>query len=49
VITPHISGYTATYFDRMLAMFEDNLSRYLEGQPLRNVVDKRLGYATPTD
>ena len=46
VITPHISGYTATYFDRMLAMFEDNLSRYLEGRPLRNVVDKQLGYAT---
>lgn len=45
VLTPHISGYTATYFDRMLALFEDNLARYLAGQPLRNVVDKRLGYA----
>ena len=45
VLTPHISGYTATYFDRMLALFEDNLGRFLSGQPLRNVVDKRLGYA----
>jgi phosphoglycerate dehydrogenase-like enzyme len=44
-LTPHISGYTATYFDRMLGLFEDNLGRYLAGQPLRNVVDKRLGYA----
>lgn len=45
VVTPHISGYTPTYFDRMLAIFEDNLARFLAGQPLRNVVDKRLGYA----
>jgi phosphoglycerate dehydrogenase-like enzyme len=45
VITPHISGYTPGYFDKMLAIFEDNLARYREGRPLRNVVDKRLGYA----
>jgi hypothetical protein len=29
----------------MLALFDDNLTRFLAGQPLRNVVDKRLGYA----
>ena len=45
VITPHISGYTPRYFDQMLAIFEDNLARYVAGGPLRNVVDKRLGYA----
>lgn len=45
VITPHISGYTATYFSRVLELFEDNLARFLAGTPLRNVVDKRLGYA----
>lgn len=45
VITPHVSGYTPTYFQRMLEIFEDNLDRYLSGRPLRNVVDKRLGYA----
>lgn len=45
VLTPHISGYTPQYFDKMLALFEENLDRYLRGQPLRNVVDKRLGYA----
>ena len=52
VLTPHISGYTRTYFDRVLAVFEDNLDRYLRGRPLRNVVDKRLGYVRdpePTD
>jgi len=45
VITPHISGYTPTYFQRMLEIFEDNLERYLGGRALRNVVDKQLGYA----
>ena len=45
VITPHISGYMPLYFDKMLALFEDNLERFLSGQPLRNVVDKRAGYA----
>jgi phosphoglycerate dehydrogenase-like enzyme len=44
-MTPHVSGYTQTYFDRMLAIFEDNLERFLNGRPLRNVVDKQLGYA----
>jgi phosphoglycerate dehydrogenase-like enzyme len=47
VITPHVSGYTPQYFDKMLAIFEDNLARYVEGRPLHNVVDKRLGYARP--
>jgi phosphoglycerate dehydrogenase-like enzyme len=45
VITPHVSGYMPLYFDRMLELFEDNLARFLDGRPLRNVVDKRLGYA----
>lgn len=45
VLTPHISGYTPSYFGKMLAVFEDNLARYVAGQPLHNVVDKRLGYA----
>jgi phosphoglycerate dehydrogenase-like enzyme len=48
VLTPHISGYTPAYFDKMLAIFEDNLARYLDERPLRNVVDKRLGYARET-
>jgi phosphoglycerate dehydrogenase-like enzyme len=49
VLTPHISGYTRTYFDRVLAIFEDNLARYLDGRPLRNVVDKRLGYVRDSE
>ncbi|HXQ20154.1 MAG TPA: D-2-hydroxyacid dehydrogenase [Candidatus Acidoferrales bacterium] len=45
VLTPHVSGYTPDYFQKMLAIFEDNLERFLSGRPLRNVVDKHLGYA----
>jgi phosphoglycerate dehydrogenase-like enzyme len=44
VLTPHISGYTPGYFTKMLAIFEDNLDRFTHGRPLRNVVDKQLGY-----
>ena len=49
VLTPHVSGYTPRYFDKVLALFEDNLERFLTGRPLRNVVDKRLGYARHED
>ncbi len=44
VLTPHISGYTAQYFQKVIELFEDNLARYVSGRPLRNVVDKQLGY-----
>jgi len=46
IVTPHISGYTPRYFERTLELFRDNLRRFVSGQPLRNVVDKRLGYVT---
>jgi hypothetical protein len=29
---------------RVIALFADNLRRYLAGQPLRNVVDPARGY-----
>jgi phosphoglycerate dehydrogenase-like enzyme len=47
VLTPHISGYTPDYFRKALDLFADNLARFLAGTPLRNVVDKRLGYSRP--
>jgi phosphoglycerate dehydrogenase-like enzyme len=49
LITPHVSGYMAGYFGKMLTLFEDNLERFLGGRPLRNVVDKHLGYAPNAD
>jgi phosphoglycerate dehydrogenase-like enzyme len=44
IITAHYAGYTPVYTDRAKAIFLDNLQRYLTGQRLHNVVDKRLGY-----
>jgi phosphoglycerate dehydrogenase-like enzyme len=44
ILTGHYSGLTPRYFERAFAILLDNLQRYRNGQPLRNVVDKRLGY-----
>ena len=44
IVTPHVSGYTPGYFAKTIELFRDNLDRFLRGAPLRNVVDKRLGY-----
>lgn len=43
-ISPHISGLTPRYDARAAAIFEENLRRYLAGEPLYNVVDKARGY-----
>lgn len=44
ILTAHYSGLTPQYAGRALAIFVDNLRRYTHHEPLRNVVDKRLGY-----
>lgn len=44
LITPHVSSYTHRFWERETALVEENLSRYLSGRPLLNVVDKRVGY-----
>ncbi len=47
IITPHVGGQSATRIDDMTAFFCENLSRFLAGEPLRNFVDKRLGFPVP--
>lgn len=44
IITAHTSGGTPRYWDRALDLFEDNIDRFITGQPLRNVVDLAEGY-----
>jgi phosphoglycerate dehydrogenase-like enzyme len=44
LITAHTSGESDHYLERAVEIFCDNLRRYRAGQPLRNVVDKALGY-----
>ena len=44
IVTCHYSGRNPHYDKRAMAIFLNNLRRYEAGEPLRNVVDKRLGY-----
>jgi phosphoglycerate dehydrogenase-like enzyme len=43
-ITPHISWNSPAVLPRTLDLFLDNLRRYRDGEPLRNIVDKHAGY-----
>jgi D-3-phosphoglycerate dehydrogenase len=47
LITPHVAGQSARRIDAMTDFFCDNLRRYLAGRPLRNLVDKTLGFPEP--
>jgi len=47
VMTPHVAGQSAHRIDAMTDFFCDNLGRHLSGAPLRNLVDKRLGFPEP--
>jgi len=44
IITAHYAGATPHYDERAMAIFLDNLRRYQAGEPLCNVVDKKIGY-----
>ena len=44
IVTPHVSGYSPDYFRRFVELWRDNLRRWADARPMRNVVDKRLGY-----
>jgi phosphoglycerate dehydrogenase-like enzyme len=50
-ISPHMSGDTVGWLDTLAHQFVDNAQRFLDGRPLLNVVDKKLGFAArrPTD
>jgi phosphoglycerate dehydrogenase-like enzyme len=44
VITPHIAGQSDNVSARQMALFKENIARFVHGQPLMNVVDKQKGY-----
>jgi phosphoglycerate dehydrogenase-like enzyme len=44
IISPRIGGLTEQKWEPLLPIFVDNLKRFLSGEPLRNLVDKELGY-----
>ena len=45
LISPHRAGDHDAWPRDVVALFADNLRRYLAGEPMRNVVDLELGYA----
>jgi phosphoglycerate dehydrogenase-like enzyme len=47
IITPHVAGQSKRRIDAMTEFFCDNLQRYLRGESLVNLVDKRLGFPEP--
>jgi phosphoglycerate dehydrogenase-like enzyme len=44
MMTPHVSGFHAEYWRGATDIFAGNLRRFLAGQPLVNLVDKKAGY-----
>ena len=44
ILSPHVSGFTPHYDERAMALFAENLRRYVNGESLLNVVDVSKGY-----
>ncbi|MCQ4082888.1 D-2-hydroxyacid dehydrogenase [Streptomyces sp. RB6PN25] len=44
LVSPHMSADTIGWRDDLAEQFLDNYARWVDGRPLLNVVDKRLGY-----
>jgi phosphoglycerate dehydrogenase-like enzyme len=45
LVSPHRAGDHERWAEDVVALFVDNLRRFVAGEPLRNVVDVGLGYA----
>jgi phosphoglycerate dehydrogenase-like enzyme len=45
LVSPHRAGDHERWQSDVVALFVDNLERFVAGEPLRNVVDVELGYA----
>lgn len=44
ILTPHLAGASSQKERRCVEILRDNVVRYANGEPLQNVVNKRLGY-----
>jgi len=44
IVTPRIAGITSQKWPAVLPIFKENLRRFIAGEPLRNLVNKDLGY-----
>jgi phosphoglycerate dehydrogenase-like enzyme len=48
-VTAHMSGDVIGWRDTLAAQFADNVRRWVAGEPLLNIVDKKLGYIPTGD
>jgi phosphoglycerate dehydrogenase-like enzyme len=44
LLSPHCADHTPDWMDRAMQFFLEQFERYRKGEPLMNMVDKRLGY-----
>jgi len=44
LLSPHAADHTADWLERAMQFFLDNFARFQKGEPLHNLVDKKLGY-----
>jgi len=44
ILSPHVGGFTLEYDARAMQLFAENLRRYVNGEPLLNVVEVGRGY-----
>jgi phosphoglycerate dehydrogenase-like enzyme len=44
LLSPHCADHTSDWVEQAARFFVDNYERFRNGEPLKNVVDKRLGY-----
>ena len=44
IITPRIAGIMSQKCPVLLPIFQENMRSFIAGEPLRNVIDKELGY-----
>ncbi len=44
LLSPHCADHTPTWLEDAMQFFVDNFERFRKGEPLKNVVEKRLGY-----
>jgi phosphoglycerate dehydrogenase-like enzyme len=44
LLLPHVSATSPRFWERHASLIVDNIGRYVRGEPLRNMVDKKRGY-----
>jgi phosphoglycerate dehydrogenase-like enzyme len=44
IITPHVAALSPAYLDRAIKLCADNLTRFIQGRDMINIVDKVKGY-----